>query len=90
MIKLYNWRRVNSKQSVVKRNNLPPVELARSDKPIEQMTKHKIAVITVDGIGNEGLTVGLRVLDAAATKYDIPLQWDHFDWNCDYYLSTKL
>ena len=49
------------------------------------MTKHRIAVIPVDGISKEGVPEGLRVLDAAATKYDIPLQWDHFDWNCDYY-----
>ena len=29
-IELYNWRRLNSYQSVVKRNNLPPV--SRSDQ----------------------------------------------------------
>jgi hypothetical protein len=36
-----------------------------------------------------GLPEGLRVPDAAATKYDIPLQWDDFDWNCDYYLKHE-
>ena len=43
------------------------------------MTKHRIAAIPSDGIGKERVPEGLRVLDAAATKYDIPLQWDHFD-----------
>ena len=51
------------------------------------MTMKKIAVIPGDGIGKEVMPEGLRVLDAAATKFNIALQWDHFDWNCDYYLK---
>jgi tartrate dehydrogenase/decarboxylase/D-malate dehydrogenase len=51
------------------------------------MTKHRIAVIPGDGIGKEVIPEGLRVLDAAATKFNIGLQWDHYDWNCDYYLK---
>jgi tartrate dehydrogenase/decarboxylase/D-malate dehydrogenase len=51
------------------------------------MTKHRIAVIPGDGIGKEVIPEGLRVLDAAATKFNIGLQWEHFDWNCDYYLK---
>ena len=50
----------------------------------------RIAVIPGDGIGKEVVPEGLRVLDAAATKFNIALQWDHFDWNCDYYLKHGL
>jgi len=46
--------------------------------------KHRIAVIAGDGIGTEVMPEGLRVLDAAARKFGIDLQFDHFDfssWN---------
>lgn len=50
------------------------------------MTTHRIAVIPGDGIGTEVVPEGLRVLDAAARKFGIDLQWDHFDFaSCDYY-----
>ena len=51
------------------------------------MAKHTIAVIPGDGIGKEVVPEGLRVLDAAARKFDFALQLDHFDWSCDYYLK---
>ena len=51
------------------------------------MAKHKIAVIPGDGIGKEVVPEGLRVLDAAARKFKVELQLDHFDWSCDYYLQ---
>ena len=51
------------------------------------MIKHKIAVIPGDGIGTEVVPEGLRVLDAAASKFNIQLEWNHFDWSCDYYLK---
>lgn len=51
-----------------------------------QMTKtHKIAVIAGDGIGKEVMPEGVRVLDAAARKFGIALEFDHFDWSCDNY-----
>jgi len=47
---------------------------------------NKIAVIPGDGIGKETVPEGLRVLDAAARKFSLDLQWDHFDFaSCDYY-----
>ena len=49
------------------------------------MARHKIAVIPGDGIGKEVVPEGLRVLDAAARRFGIELQLDHFDWSCDYY-----
>jgi len=50
------------------------------------MSTHRIAVIAGDGIGKEVMPEGLRVLDAAARRFAIALQVDHFDFaNCDYY-----
>lgn len=46
---------------------------------------HEIAVIAGDGIGKEVMPEGLRVLDAVASRYDIPLKWDMLDWSSDYY-----
>jgi tartrate dehydrogenase/decarboxylase/D-malate dehydrogenase len=46
--------------------------------------KHRIAVIAGDGIGTEVMPEGLLVLDTAARKFGINLQFDHFDfssWN---------
>jgi len=45
----------------------------------------KIAVIAGDGIGKEVMPEGVRVLQAAAGKFGIPIQFDHFDWSCDNY-----
>jgi tartrate dehydrogenase/decarboxylase/D-malate dehydrogenase len=46
----------------------------------------KIAVIAGDGIGTEVVPEGLRVLDAAARRFDVPLSFDHFDFaSCDYF-----
>jgi tartrate dehydrogenase/decarboxylase/D-malate dehydrogenase len=48
--------------------------------------KKRIAVIAGDGIGKEVMPEGLRVLEAAAVKYGIDLQFDHFDFSSwDYF-----
>lgn len=48
----------------------------------------KIAVIAGDGIGKEVVPEGLRVLEAAAQRYDLDLTFDEFDFaSCDYYLK---
>ncbi len=51
------------------------------------MSNHlKIAVIAGDGIGKEVVPEGLRVLEAAAKRHDIGLEFDEFDFaSCDYY-----
>ena len=46
------------------------------------MTKKRIAVIAGDGIGTEVMPEGLRVLEAAADLFNIPLQFDVFDFAC--------
>jgi tartrate dehydrogenase/decarboxylase/D-malate dehydrogenase len=46
----------------------------------------KIAVIPGDGIGKEVVPEGLRVLEAAAERFDIDMTFDMFDFaSCDYY-----
>ncbi len=53
-----------------------------------QTRPHRIAVLAGDGIGNEVMPEGLRVLDATARRFGIALQVETFDFaNCDYYLK---
>lgn len=48
----------------------------------------KIAVIPGDGIGQEVMPEGLRVLQAAAEKFNLDLSFTTFEWAaCDYYLQ---
>ncbi len=52
------------------------------------MKTQRIAVIAGDGIGQEVMPEGLRVLEAAARKFDLALEFTTFDWaHCDYYLE---
>lgn len=54
------------------------------------MKTHKIAVIAGDGIGNEVMPEGLRVVEAAARKFEINLEFVTIAWaNCDYYLKHE-
>jgi tartrate dehydrogenase/decarboxylase/D-malate dehydrogenase len=47
---------------------------------------HRIAVIPGDGIGTEVVPEGLRVLDAAASAFNLDLTYEHFDYaSADYY-----
>ncbi|MDX3906844.1 MAG: tartrate dehydrogenase [Pigmentiphaga sp.] len=47
---------------------------------------HRIAVIPGDGIGTEVVPEGVRVLEAAATRFGIGLAFDEFDFaSCYYY-----
>ncbi|HRO58090.1 MAG TPA: tartrate dehydrogenase [Burkholderiaceae bacterium] len=48
----------------------------------------RIAVIPGDGIGIEVVPEGIRVLDSVATRFDLDLQWDQFDWSCARYRET--
>ena len=49
------------------------------------MAKHRIAVIPGDGIGNEVMPQGLRVLEAAGALHGIEFEWDEVPWSCQYY-----
>ncbi|RZL61558.1 MAG: tartrate dehydrogenase [Variovorax sp.] len=45
------------------------------------MSTQRIAVIAGDGIGKETMPEGLRVMEAAASKFNIDLKFDHFDFS---------
>lgn len=47
-----------------------------------------IALIPGDGIGTEVMPEGVRVLEAAAAKAGLQLNFKEFDWSCETYLST--
>jgi len=49
----------------------------------------KIAVIPGDGIGKEVMPQGVRVVQAAAKRFGIELDFDHIEWaSCDYFAQT--
>jgi tartrate dehydrogenase/decarboxylase/D-malate dehydrogenase len=50
--------------------------------------RHRIAVIPGDGIGNEVVPEGMRVLEAAARRFGFELEWKEFDWSCEVYAKT--
>lgn len=51
---------------------------------------YSIAAIPGDGIGNEVVPEGLRVLEAAAKKFRFELKTDEYDFaSCDYYLKHR-
>ncbi len=50
------------------------------------MSKKRIAVIAGDGIGKETMPEGIRVMERVAGKFDLDLQFDHFDFSSwDYF-----
>ena len=52
------------------------------------MKMHRIALIPGDGIGKEVAPEGARVVQAAAQKFGIPLEFVPIEWaSCDYYAA---
>ena len=49
------------------------------------MKTYRIATIPGDGIGNEVVPEGIRVLEAAGRKFGIGFAWDQKPWSCAYY-----
>src|SRR3954469_24311131 len=49
---------------------------------------YKIASIPGDGIGKETVPEGLRVLEAAATRFGFTLKATDYDWSCERYQKT--
>lgn len=46
----------------------------------------RIAVIPGDGIGTEVMPYGVRCVEAAAKIFNIPIEWEDFDFaSCAYY-----
>ena len=48
----------------------------------------KIAVIPGDGIGNEVIPEGLRVLEAAGAKFGLSFDLTHLDYSCERFAKT--
>lgn len=53
------------------------------------MKNYNIAVVPGDGIGNEIVPEGLRVLEAVAKKHNFSISSKTFDWGAGYYLKNK-
>ena len=52
------------------------------------MKSFNIAVIAGDGIGQEVVPEGIRVLAAAGQRFGFHFDWRHFDWSCETYVKT--
>ena len=57
-------------------------------EPGKKPNAYKIAAIPGDGIGNEVVPEGIKVLEAVARKFDIAFEWDNFDWSCEVFKKT--
>ena len=53
-----------------------------------QSNAMRIAVIPGDGIGNEVVPEGIRVLEAVGRRFDLSYTWDRFDWSCERFAKT--
>jgi len=51
-------------------------------------TTYKVAVIPGDGTGPEVVREGIKVLNAAAAKFNFKLEYQNFDFGGDRYLRT--
>ena len=49
------------------------------------MSNYKIAVIPGDGIGQEVIPAGIKLLEAAAKAEGVNFEWTVFDWSCERY-----
>ena len=52
------------------------------------MTEFKIAVIAGDGVGQEVIPEGKRVLDRMGAKHGFHLTYQDFDWGAEYYFRN--
>ena len=58
-------------------------------KDTDMIPTFRIALIAGDGIGKEVMPEGLRVLEAAAKRFAIDLQYTHIEWaSCEHYAKT--
>jgi tartrate dehydrogenase/decarboxylase/D-malate dehydrogenase len=48
----------------------------------------KIAVVPGDGIGNEVVPEGIRVLEAVGARFGLGYAWDTYDWSCQRFAKT--
>jgi 3-isopropylmalate dehydrogenase len=66
----------------------PPAR-AKAAPPPKATRKHRIAVLPGDGIGEEVIREGLKVLDAVAEREGFVLERKVYPYGADHYLATK-
>jgi 3-isopropylmalate dehydrogenase len=59
-----------------------------SSIPPSQRRPQRIAILPGDGTGKDVTAEAVKVLEAAAESWDLPLELIHFDWDADRYLAT--
>src|SRR4029079_8902275 len=59
-----------------------------SSIPPSERRPQRIAVLPGDGTGKDVTAGAVKVLEAAAETWDLPLELIHFDWDADRYLAT--
>ena len=52
------------------------------------MSHYRIASIPGDGIGQEVIPAGIQVAEVLAQRFSFSIEFKHFDWSCQTYLST--
>ena len=65
-----------------------PAPSASAPSAKAKSNKLRIAVIPGDGIGNEVVPEGIKVLEAVGRKFDIAFHWDNFGWSCETFKKT--
>ena len=53
-----------------------------------KVSSHRIAVLAGDGIGPEVVEASLPVLEEAAAREGVRLEWTRFPWGCDHWQAT--
>jgi 3-isopropylmalate dehydrogenase len=67
-----------------------PAATPRAEAPSRKATRrHRIAVLPGDGIGEEVIREGLKVLDAVAEREGFALERKVYPYGADHYLATK-
>jgi 3-isopropylmalate dehydrogenase len=56
--------------------------------PPSERRPQRIAVLPGDGTGKDVTAEAVKVLEAAAEAWELPLELVHFDWDADRYLAT--
>jgi len=51
-------------------------------------SNYRIAVIPGDGIGNEVVPEGIKVLETVSSVFDLSFEYENFDWSCERYLDA--
>jgi 3-isopropylmalate dehydrogenase len=59
-----------------------------SSQQMDDRNPQRVAVLAGDGIGQDVTAETLKVLEAAAERWDLPLEFVHLPWSADHYLET--